>query len=202
MRCRTLLAIVTMLAMMATASCADTMAELKAGMDEVASEFHGTLGSHGFKQTRLLNGKKCDELGLRPLQRKWGLGMTTPNEMARLLELIRDGKAGSPASCDRMMRLLSHQYWDDYIASQVPPMRAANKTGAIDGSRSDVAIVTAPAGEFVFAVYTKGQADESWSKANEGDRVIRTLAEIVWRHFDPEKTWAPPPGALDLLPSE
>jgi len=30
------------------------------------------LDALGFKNTRLLNGKKCDELGLRPLQQKWG----------------------------------------------------------------------------------------------------------------------------------
>ena len=158
------------------------------------------LDSHGLKQTRLLNGKKCDELGLRSLQRKYGLGMTTPNEMARLIDMIRDGKAGSPASCDRMMRLLGHQYWDDGIAGQVPPGHCFNKTGAIDGSRSDVALVNSPKGEYVLVIYTKGQADESWSKTNEGNVAIRTLAAMVWRHFDPAKSWSPPDGATNLLP--
>lgn len=160
------------------------------------------LDAHGFKETRLLNGKKCDELGLRPLQRKYGLGKTTPDEMARLVEMIREGKAGSAASCDRMMRLLSHQYWDDYIAGQTPPGHCANKTGCIDGSRADVAVVTAPKGEYILAIYTKNQDDESYSKINEGDMAIRALAGMVWRHFDPDKTWTPPDGALNLLPSE
>lgn len=160
------------------------------------------LESHGFKQTKLLNGKKCDELGLRPLQRRYGLGMTTPNEMARLIEMIRDGKAGSAASCDRMMRLLGHQYWDDGIAGQVPPGRCFNKTGAIDGCRSDAAAVDSPKGTYILAIYTKDQADQRWSVANEGNAAIRTLAAMVWRHFDPDKTFTPPDGALNLLPSD
>jgi beta-lactamase class A len=156
------------------------------------------LESHGFKQTKLLNGKKCDELGLRSLQRQYGLGMTTPNEMARLIGMIRDGKAGSPASCDRMMRLLGHQYWDDGIAGQVPPGHCFNKTGAIDGCRSDAAVVSSPKGEYILVIYTKDQTDRSWNFANEGSAAIRTLAAMVWRHFDPAKTWSPP-TATNLL---
>lgn len=160
------------------------------------------LESHGFVHTKLLNGKKCDELGLRPLQRRYGLGMTTPNEMARLIEMIREGKAGSPASCDRMMRLLAHQYWDDGIAGQTPPGRCFNKTGAIDACRSDAAAVDSPNGAYILAIYTKDQADRSWSVNNEGSVAIRTLAAMVWRHFDPSNTFAPPDGAIDLLPSD
>jgi len=160
------------------------------------------LESHGFKQTKLLNGKKCDELGLRPLQRKYGLGMTTPNEMARLIGMIRDGKAGTPASCDRMMRLLGHQYWDDGIAGQVPPGHCFNKTGAIDRCRSDVAVVDSPGGEYILVIYTKNQADTSWGTSNEGTAAIRALAAMVWRHFDPSRTWSPPTGETDLLPAD
>jgi len=161
------------------------------------------LTSHGFKQTLLLNGKQCDDLGLRPLQHRWGLGVTTPNEMLRLIEMIRDGKAGSPASCDRMMRLLNHQYWDDYTAGQVSPyVHCATKTGAIDHARSDVSIFTTPKGEVALTIYTKNQQDDSWEKTNEGDMAIRKLAQMVWRHYDPDHTWAPPTGETDLLPSE
>ena len=158
------------------------------------------LAAHGFKTTKLLNGPQCDELGLRPLQRQYGLGMTTPNEMVRLIEMIHDNKAGSPASCDRMMRLLKHQYWDDGAAGEVPPGHCASKSGAIDGCRSDVTIVVAPKGEFTLTIYTKGQTDLSWSKMAEGDVAIRTLTAMVWRHYDPNKTWVQPDGAKDLLP--
>ena len=159
------------------------------------------LVSHGFKSTLLLNGKKCDELGLRPLQQKWGLGMTTPNEMVRLFELILDGKAGSAASCERMRRILTHQYWDDYILSQIPPdVPCGSKSGALNHSRSDVAFVDSPGGEYVLAVYTKELKDTSWTFSNEGDTAIRAISALVWRHYNPKHPWKPPQGWETLLP--
>ena len=161
----------------------------------------GLLEAHEFKNTRLLNGKKCDELGLRPLQQKWGLGMTTPNDMVRLFELIVDGKAGSPASCDRMLRILTHQYWDDFILSQVPPtVHAAAKSGALDHCRSDVAVVDSPGGQYILAIFTKEQKDTSWAHTNEGDIAIRTLARMVWEHYNPDCPFRPPEGSEELLP--
>lgn len=159
------------------------------------------LESKGFKVTRLLNGKKCDELGLRPLQQKWGLGMTTPNEMVKLMELIVDKKAGSPASCERMLRILSHQYWDDGVMYSVPPdVHSASKSGALNRSRSDVAVVNSPAGQYVLAIFTKEQKDTSWSHSNEGSAAIRTLAEMVWKHYNPDHPWNRPDGSDKLLP--
>lgn len=159
------------------------------------------LADHGFRQTKILNGPDKVNLGLLPLQQQYGLGMTTPKEMGRLLELIRDGKAGSPASCDRMLRLLSHQYWDDYIVSQIPPsVQVANKTGTLTTSRADAAYVFSPSGEYVLTVYTKGQQDQRWAHDNEGETAIRTLSRLVWRHYHPHDSWNPPPGADKLVP--
>lgn len=150
------------------------------------------LSSNGFMMTKLLNGKKCDELGLRELQQKWGLGMTTPNEMVRLFELIVDGKAGSKTSCERMLRILSQQYWDDLILSQAAPdVFKAAKSGALNRHRSDVAVVNSPGGQYVLAVYTKDQEDTRWTKDNEGNVAIRTLAGMVWTHYNPDHTWQP-----------
>ena len=159
------------------------------------------LVDHGFQQTRLLNGPDKVALGLLSLQRQYGLGVTTPLEMARLIELIRDGGAGSAASCDRMLRLLTHQYYDDDAASQIPPwVQIAHKTGAVDASRSDAALVFSPSGEYSLTVYTKHQTDQRWLSDNEGDVAIRSLARLVWRHYHPTGSWTPPPGADALLP--
>src|SRR5207302_10832076 len=101
-----------------------------------------------------------DAVGLRPLQQQFGLGMTTPNEMRRLLEMIAAYRAGSRASCERMLRLLTHQYWDSGVLSQVPPLvHAASKSGALDDCRSDVAIVDSPSGQSALAIYTREPKD-------------------------------------------
>ena len=157
------------------------------------------LSEHGFKQTKLLNGEQTDELGLRPLQKQYGLGVTTPNEMAKLMEMIRSNKAGSALSCDRMIRIMFHQHYDDGVAGQVPPGQCASKGGGIWNTRSDVALVISPKGEFVLTIYTKDQADKDWNKNNEGNVVIRKIAAMVWRYFDPDKTWTTPDKYMDLI---
>ena len=161
------------------------------------------LASLGLTRTKLLNGPQKEELGLLPLQQRYGLGMTTPAEMGRLLEMIADGEAASPAACDRMLRLLSHQYWDGAIAAEVPPsVQVAHKTGSIDGHRSDAAYVFAPSGEYVLSVYTKDQRDDRWTHDNEGLAAIRALSRLVWRHYHPQAGWTPPPGAAGFWPPE
>jgi beta-lactamase class A len=161
------------------------------------------LAANGFKTTRILNGKKCDELGLRPLQQKWGLGMTTPNEQVKLFDMILDNKAGSKAACERMQRILSSQYWDDCILSQVPPtIQAGAKSGAINASRSDVAFVYSPGGTYVLAVYTKENEDKSWGQNNEAENAIRKIASLVWKHYNPTHPWQPPDGWEGLSPTE
>ena len=160
------------------------------------------LVGNGFQVTRILNGRDTDALGLRALQQRYGLGVTTPNEMTRLFALIADGKAGTPAACDRMLRTLSHQFWDDYSASQIPPtVRTATKTGAVDRSRSDVTLVNVPNGPYILAVYTREQKDTRWTGDNAGEVAIRALSRLVWRCYDQPASWSPPPGAEKLYPA-
>lgn len=160
------------------------------------------LAANECATTRILNGRDTDALGLRPLQQQYGLGMTTPNEMTRLFARIADGKAGTPAACDRMIRILGQQFWDDGILSQVPPtVRTACKTGAVDRSRSDGALINAPNGPYILAIYTKEQKDTRWVADNAGDVAIRALSRLVWRCYDPAQAWSPPPGAEKLYPT-
>jgi beta-lactamase class A len=160
-----------------------------------AMEVNGWLDRHGLKQTRLLSQLPEGETALRKLSEQWGLGVTTPNEMRTLMEMILDGRAGTPAACDEMHRILNHQYFDNLIAGEAPPwICVASKSGAIDESRSDVAIVHSPSGDYVLAVYTKQAQDQKWSRENEGEQSIRAIARAVWRYYNPKVKWSPPPG--------
>jgi len=149
----------------------------------------------GLKQTRLLMLHPPDDLELKALRERWGMGMCTPNEMVELLDAIRTGRAGSPAACDRMLRILSHQFYDDLIASSGPPwVVAATKSGAIERSRSDTGIVFSPSGAYILAVYTKEAEDTRWVPENEGEVAIREVAREVWRFYHPREKWQPPVG--------
>ena len=92
---------------------------------------------------------------------------TTPADMAQLLFLIaRGAREGistivSPQHCRRMIDIMLGQTDRDAIPAALPPnTQVANKTGEIDGTRNDVAIVE-PFAEspYVLAVYTEDVTD-------------------------------------------
>lgn len=149
----------------------------------------------GLKDTRLLALHPPDDAELKAYREKWGMGMCTPNEMVALLDAILTNRAGTPAACERMIRIMAHQYYDDLIGSSVPPwVVCATKSGAISRSRSDVGIVFAPSGTYILAVYTKEAEDTRWTPDNEGEVAIRAVAHEVWKFYHPRERWNPPKG--------
>ncbi len=149
------------------------------------------LEEHGFASTRV----NSRTPGREPARARYGWGQTTPREMARLLAAIRQGEAVSPAASEEMYRNLTRIYWDDEALSQIPPtIQVASKQGAVNASKSEVALVNAPGGDYVFCVITDGQADQRWEPDNAGYVLIRTVSRLLWETFEPESTWRPAPG--------
>lgn len=149
------------------------------------------LAAHGFSQTRVNSRTE----GREEARKEFGWGQTTPREMAELLVLIRDRRAVSPAASDEMYRMLTRIYWNDEALSQIPPqVQAASKQGAVNRSRSEVVLVNAPSGDYVFCVITKNQQDESWEYNNEGYVLLRKVSRLLWQHFEPKSKWAPAEG--------
>jgi beta-lactamase class A len=153
------------------------------------------LQSRGFKVHRMnatIGGRLIDDPQLR---QEWGIGVTTPCEMRRLMEMIALGQAGPTTATEEMLRILGKQYWDDLILGEVPPMVwAGGKSGALSRSRSDTAIVASPGGRYVIAVYTSENEDTRWTGDNEAEAAIRNVSRIIWRHFNPSSTYERPAG--------
>lgn len=148
------------------------------------------LAAHGFEHTRV----NSRTPGREDARSVYGWGQTTPREMAGALVMIREGRAVSPRASQAMYRLLSRSYWDDFGLSQLPPsVQAASKQGFVDRARSEVLLVNAPGGDFVLAVMTKNQVDESYAADNEGHRLIRAVTRAVYAHFNPADPWRPLP---------
>lgn len=144
------------------------------------------LADNGFEATRVNSRTE----GRRPNWEVYGWGQTTPREMAELLVRIRNGKAVSSAASDAMYRVLTRIYWNEEALSQIPPhVQAASKQGAVSQSRSEVVLVNAPSGDYVFCVITKNQEDTSWEADNEGYVLLRDVSRLLWQHFEPESTW-------------
>lgn len=145
----------------------------------------------GFRHTRV----NSRTPGREAARTRFGWGQTTPREMAELFVRIREGRAVSPGADEEMYRILTRIYWNDQALSALPPtIQAASKQGMVSRSRSEVVLVNAPHGDYVFCIATKDQEDGSWTPENEGYRLLRTLSALFWQHFEPDYGWTPPAG--------
>jgi beta-lactamase class A len=149
------------------------------------------LAERGYDSTRV----NSRTPGRERAYREWGWGQTTPREMAEMLVAIREGQAVSPRADEEMYRVLCRAYWDAEALSQLPPwVQAASKQGALNRSRSEVVLVNAPAGDYVFCVITKDQADTSWGADNAGFVLLRQVSRLLWGRWGGGEPWEPAPG--------
>jgi beta-lactamase class A len=152
------------------------------------------MAANGFQHTRV----NSRTPGREEARSRFGWGQTTPREIAEALVMIREGRAVSPRASEEMYRMLTKSYWDDFGLSQIPPtVQAASKQGFVDRSRSEVMLVNSPGGDYVLAVITRDQVDQSYEDDNEGHRLIRAVSRAVYEHFNPGDRWRPlPPDTL------
>ena len=149
------------------------------------------LAGHGFQFTRL----NSRTPGRKSNYDEYGWGQTTPREMADLFVMIREGKAVNPAASERMYRILTHVYWDDYALSQIPPyVQVASKQGMVDASRSEAVLVNAPHGDYVFYIATKNNKDQRWMPDNEAWQLARNVSALLWNYFESKSNWKPAEG--------
>jgi beta-lactamase class A len=149
------------------------------------------LAANGYEKTRV-NSRTPGREGDRV---KYGWGQTTPREMAELVVKIREGKVISPRASERIYRNLARIYWDSEALSQIPPyVHVASKSGAVDQSKSEVVLVNAPHGDYVFCVITKNQQDQRWQPDNDGYVIIREISSLLWQYFEPQSDWKPAKG--------
>jgi beta-lactamase class A len=109
---------------------------------------------------------------------KYGLGVTTPNEMAQLFTLLAQGKAVSPTADSTMLDILAHNADDMKLARFAYGVPLAHKTGDVDQARADCGVFTLPA-KVVTCVLTKENVDTRYWGESEGNTVIARIGEAV-----------------------
>lgn len=129
------------------------------------------------------------------LEREFGLGMTTPGEMARLMALIAEGKAVSAEASAAMLATLRRQQDRAMIPRLLPAdVQVGNKTGTDSeklpdasgrrGSiRADAAIVTGKGVKYVIAIYTRRGTDPGYGVDNASVMAGARISRIVYDRF-------------------
>lgn len=138
------------------------------------------MDSLGMKVTRV----NSRTPGREANQQQYGWGQTTPREMATLMEMIVKGQIISKAVSDKMLRLLSRNYWDEEAVSQIPAGTfVASKNGAVDESRSEVVYVNGKRCRYIFCICTNNNKDTSWNENNEAWNLTRSLSSLLWQYY-------------------
>src|SRR5438094_4451871 len=106
--------------------------------------------------------------------------VSTPQEMARLLEMIYKGKALNKELTDELIKQLKTVKKDSYLSYELPSgVELADKPGSLEGVRTDSGIVFAKNRPFAISVMTAYDRDE---KAAE--RAISEVALEAYRYFE------------------
>jgi len=148
------------------------------------------LDSLGFVNTRV----NSRTPGREEIRKIYGWGQTSPIEMGQILESIYRNKIFSPAACDRMMRCLGRNFWDENEGiSMIPPyIEVFSKNGCVDASRNEAMIVNAPHNPYVFCIFSKNNKDKSWTHSNEAWTLTREISSLLWDYFEPKDKWIKP----------
>ena len=111
---------------------------------------------------------------------KYGLGVSTPNEMARLFALLADGKAVSPKADSAMLAMLADNQDMELMQRTVEGLAVPHKTGATDSVRTECALFPL-ATRVVACVFTKANTDTRWVVDNEPQLLMGRMGAAILR---------------------
>lgn len=194
----TLKDVLTLMVIMSDNTAAN-LAITRLGLDNI----NNRISSLGLKDTHLY--KKIGKPAEGPMptdQPKFGLGKTTPREMAVIMERIGRCELGpqptptlgpqDSAICAVALKMLSNQFYRDTIPRYLEKLDStesgsgtASKTGSLNAVRNDVAIVAGKSGPIIISAFTYDNKDTGWTADNEGELTIAKLARAIVTAWSP-----------------
>jgi beta-lactamase class A len=145
-----------------------------------------TLGLTGTRSLRKVRGDGANlkpptgwsRAGLIDANQKYGLGVSTPREMVKLLELLHTGRVVDRQVSDDIVGILARQHDRSSIARHTSD-RVANKSGSLDALRSDVGIVYTSGGPIALAITVDDMPTIDESPDNPGEKLISDLTAVL-----------------------
>lgn len=120
---------------------------------------------------------------------KYGLGVTTPNEMARLFELLAHGKAVSVTADSLALRALEHNTNGELMKRFIPGVVVAHKDGAGDQIRTNCGLFRLQS-RVVACVLTNENHDRRWVIDNDAQVTLARIGEAIagaWPAREPRR---------------
>src|SRR4030095_3890244 len=130
--------------------------------------------------TKLASPSGWSKAGLIEDNKRFGLGVSTPREMVRLLELLNDGKIIGPDTSKDIIEVLKMQQDSGAIRRHTGDgIAVASKSGALDALRSDIGIVYTRNGPVALAITIDDMPEIDYSRDNPGERLIWQLTTAI-----------------------
>jgi len=171
------------------------------------AHINATLRAAGLKQTVLYKKVYKPATGPMPAdQPKFGLGKTTARELASIMERLAECRLGldgtGPTStghlpgdgkiCAALLGSLRQQQDRDGLPRYIEALDTsehgsaiANKTGALDQVRNDVALIATKNGPVVIAAFTWQNSDQRWTGDNEAQKTLGKVGQAVVQRWSP-----------------
>ena len=128
-----------------------------------------------------------------PDQKQFGLGKTTAEEMGKVMESIYRCDLGDHDLCAQMITIMRNQQYRNMIPRYIEAedtsedlSAIADKIGALDEVRNDVALIYTKKGPVVISIFTYDNADKSWTPENSAEMMMGRMAKLIVNTWSPE----------------
>jgi beta-lactamase class A len=109
---------------------------------------------------------------------KYGLGVTTPSEMARLFALMSEGRAVSPKADSAMLDILAHNENHEKLQRFVTGLDVPHKTGETNQVRTECGLFPLQS-RIAYCVLTKENKDERYAIDNESHVMMAQMGNAI-----------------------
>ncbi len=110
---------------------------------------------------------------------RFGLGVSTPREMVRLLEMLERGAIVNPKISSEIIATLKRQQLKDGIGRHATDFEVASKSGSLDRLRSDVGIGYTKGGRIAIAATVDDMPGTDYSPDNPANLLIWEISKVL-----------------------
>jgi beta-lactamase class A len=148
-----------------------------------ADAVNARMDALGLKQTRSIGkigGGGRSKAWEEPFYKVFGIGVSSPRDMVRLLEMLERGEVVSKEDSAQMIGILRRQQYTDGIGRGLfDTIPSASKSGSLDRLRSDVGIIYTRRGRIAMAITVDDMPVVHYSQENPGLAMLWRLSQIL-----------------------
>jgi beta-lactamase class A len=144
------------------------------------NDFMDILGLKQTRSLRKIGGGGDSKIVAEPFYKLFGIGVSSPKDMVKLLEMLEKGEVVSKEASAEMLAILKRQQYKEAIGRNLPDtIPSASKSGSLDRLRSDVGIIYTRRGRIAMAITVDDMSEVQYVSDNSGLLLIWQLSQIL-----------------------